>query len=524
MTLQLSQQGGSLAPKSPSSKGAGPTRSLRDDSLWAMDCVMDAVLMRFRYHFERKESATNRLAKPEWMFTHIIEQVRTHARFASKVLTPELRKHREALHCYDARILMLRSLVAAAQRQLSKNLPTLVQHPPLLCHEIDEVLLFERALDDEFEYGAYADNIDDRWRYPRCVDTLTSDPTVLFAWTKADVEYSLQLLANRAASGSDRSSLSADKPSDIPKAWQLPTDVGGGRPSDEGTIALQLVPPIAFDVTLLLDFLSQRFSYMGNDEHRYLYVVHVLHGLLKQFADSGKARGEAAVEKIVKALRNAAPSGCEQAWRELFAVVNALQHVKSILAAWEQTSIFLELSNKLARSESSRSYVLKLHASYSQTRERLATAAKAASQVVLASEEAAAVRQALAGPGSMIGPTAAFSAAFAVGKSFFATRNDDQAPTTDSKDSADVSTIGGSPRGANGLRAASGKPTTSGIPDGESSKADIDDAEAILLFSHSMFERQIAELKSIISTLMKSATDAVGSGLFAREIQAYRSR
>lgn len=129
MTLQLSQQG-----RSDGSRAAGNTsykdlsagsKGLEDDALWAMDCVMDAVLVRFRYHFERPDSATNRLAKPEWMFMHILEQTRTHARFADRVLTPELRKHRDALHCCDARILMLRGLISAAQRQLTLNMPVL---------------------------------------------------------------------------------------------------------------------------------------------------------------------------------------------------------------------------------------------------------------------------------------------------------------------------------------------------------------------------------------------------------------
>jgi len=129
VTLQLSQQGRSDGHRTTSTANLqGSTsedKEFEDDALWAMDCVLDAVLVRFRYHFERPESATSRLAKPEWMFLHILEQTRAHAQFADGVLTPELRKHRDALHCWDARVLILRGLISAAQRQLVRNMPML---------------------------------------------------------------------------------------------------------------------------------------------------------------------------------------------------------------------------------------------------------------------------------------------------------------------------------------------------------------------------------------------------------------
>lgn len=118
LTLQLSQQG------SADSKKEGGQQLTGD--LWAMDCVLDAVLVRFRYHFERDESATNRMAKPEWMLTSVLEQSRAHERFCTRVLTPELRKRRDTLHCSDAHILLLSGLITAAQHQLRKRLDTLV--------------------------------------------------------------------------------------------------------------------------------------------------------------------------------------------------------------------------------------------------------------------------------------------------------------------------------------------------------------------------------------------------------------
>lgn len=112
LTLQLSQQ---------ISQGDG--KSLH---LWSMDCLLDAILVRFRYHFERPESQTNRLAKPEWVFNHMLTQVRAHASFLGNVITRELEKQKKLLDCCDAQVLLLRGLIGAAQRKLRKEVPTLI--------------------------------------------------------------------------------------------------------------------------------------------------------------------------------------------------------------------------------------------------------------------------------------------------------------------------------------------------------------------------------------------------------------
>jgi hypothetical protein len=74
--------------------------------------------------------------------------------------------------------------------------------------------------------------------------------------------------------------------------------------------------------------------------------------------------------------------------------------------------VFIALS-KVAHNEKSRSNIIKYHLEYSKT--AIKNAAKAASTAVLTSEEATAVKNALTGPAALIGPTAAFSAAFSVG-------------------------------------------------------------------------------------------------------------
>jgi hypothetical protein len=512
LTLQLSQQ-------------SEPASAATD--LWAIGCVLEPLLLRFRYHFERAESATNRLAKPEWYLSHVQEQTNAHTRFLAHALTPELHRHREEVHCWDAQILLLRGLVKAACRKLTQDLPTLLsvgfwgertmlygahthslvaaaldaQHPPLLCHTLDEVLLFEQAIDDDIGYGSWASA--DRQAYPRCVDVFTSSNDVLFAWTSADVEYAHRVLSSSleaATSGDDfDAGVSREKQEAI---WQLEDAYGrSGSPAEEHE--QELIPPAAHRFVALLDFLSQRFTLMETEEHRYLYVMQVHLPLLGRFGQLCDDRGRRVISALAK---KTSAADIQSTWGKVFVVVNALQHVAGALAGWEQSSVFLELSKKVARSKTTRAQVLRMHMAYSK--QVLARASAA----VLATEEATAVRQALAGPGAMIGPTAALTAAYSVGsktmKSLFR-----RAETDGTIEERGPSLDSASPAGA-------AKDAGNNI---NNNRVEEQDDPETLVFSHTIFERQIAELKALATGLLEGGTTAVVRAV-ERDIDAYRSR
>ncbi|RMX66035.1 hypothetical protein KXD40_009519 [Peronospora effusa] len=469
--------------------------------LWAMDCVLEPLLLRFRYHFERAESVTNRLTKPEWYLSHVQEQTSAHTRFLAHALTPELHRHREEIHCCDAQILLLRGLVKAASRKITQDLPTLLTHPVLLCHTLDEILLFEQTIDEDIGYGSWAST--DRRAYPRCIDVFTSNNDVLFAWTNADVEYAHRMLSSilgvESLTDESEYGFPHEKKDSV---WQLEVDVYVGRSASEHNT--ELIAPVALQFVALLDFLSQRFALMETEEHRYLYVMQVHLPLLRRFGQVCDARGRRLISAVTKKIADAKTL---LVWGELFVVANALQHVAHTLAAWEQSSVFLELSRKIARSETTRAQVLQMHMAYSK---QLFVRASAA---VLATEEATAVRQALSGPGAMIGPTAALSAAYSVGsktmKSFF-----HRAETNDKVKK----------QYAPAFSVDSALPAVVADANENSPKYDLeeeqDDSET-LLFSHTIFERQILELKSLATTLLEGGKDALMQAVEC-DMEAYR--
>lgn len=333
------------------------------------------------------------------------------------------------------------------------------------------MLLFEQAVDDEFSYATYANT--SRALFPRCVDVFTEDMSVFIAWTSVDVQYAKHTLLDVIFK-------------DRKKAWAI-------EDLDESS-AERMSPRGVLHFTSLLDFMCRRFTFMASEEHRFMYLTQVHHLLLKDMLR--KCEAQARLINVHGAKSSLA------AISELCCVINGVQYLLKLLSAWEQSSVFIELTKKVVQSESSRRHVLKIHLEYSKS--VLKNAAQAASSAVLAREEAVAVRQAISGPGSLIGPTAAFSAAYSVGsktmRSLLGRSDnvviDDNVSPTETRADAEV------------------------VP--EEQVATEDDEEE-LIFSRSIFERQIAEFKSLLQRLLDSISDVLLS-VFQRDVKAYKHR
>lgn len=352
------------------------------------------------------------------------------------------------------------------------------QQKALFCHTLDEVLLFEQAIDDEFGYSSWAST--NRNLFPRCVDVFTEHMDVFIAWTSVDVDYAKDMLANVIFE-------------DSRKAWEIDgdDDFGAGESSETE----RNIPRGVRHCTSLLDFMCRRFTFMASEEHRYLYLTQVHQLLLKDLLRECEKQA-----RDVNVHDGKNPVG---AMSEHFVVVNAVQHIIAVLSAWEQSSVFIELTKKVVQSEKSRSQVLKIHLEYSKS--VLKHAAHAASNAVLTREEAVAVRHAIAGPGSLIGPTAAFSAAYSVGSKTMKSllgRSDD-APVEEVKPRED--------------KAENGSDRLV-----DTASEELADEEA-LIFSRSIFERQIVEFKTLLQRLLKNASDVILSA-FHRDIKAYKQR
>ncbi|KAH7915139.1 TIP-1 family-domain-containing protein [Hygrophoropsis aurantiaca] len=126
--------GESLHPSSP-----GPDF----DGLFPLQTLVLPVAQRFKYHFDGSRE-TNRLDKPEWYLTHVINIAHDHRPFMEKVVQSILGntkyKNISAWHNYTMLLLPLPA------RKLRRTIPQLLSHPGLLAHTVYQTLIFDSAL------------------------------------------------------------------------------------------------------------------------------------------------------------------------------------------------------------------------------------------------------------------------------------------------------------------------------------------------------------------------------------------
>lgn len=65
--------------------------ALRREGLYPLQTLLEPITLRFRYHFDGKRQ-TNRLDKPEWYLTHVLNLMHEHRPFVSEILQGLLQK------------------------------------------------------------------------------------------------------------------------------------------------------------------------------------------------------------------------------------------------------------------------------------------------------------------------------------------------------------------------------------------------------------------------------------------------
>ncbi|KAF8058265.1 TIP-1 family-domain-containing protein [Lyophyllum atratum] len=116
------------------------------DGLYAIQALVLPISLRFKYHFEGNRQ-TNRLDKPEWYFTHILNVAHEHRIFMESVVQRLLdsSEYRGIDAWHEFTYLLLPVLM----RKLKQSIPSLLPHPPLLAHTIYQALTFDAALAEE---------------------------------------------------------------------------------------------------------------------------------------------------------------------------------------------------------------------------------------------------------------------------------------------------------------------------------------------------------------------------------------
>ncbi|XP_059615224.1 RINT1-like protein [Phlebotomus argentipes] len=104
---------------------------------------------RFQFHFSGSKQ-TNRLDKPEWYFTQIINWAKDNHIFVGENF--QVSASRAGLADFNVRLEFVRGLVQLAMEKLCEEIELIAQDEHLFAHLLDEVLSFEQDLKDSLNY------------------------------------------------------------------------------------------------------------------------------------------------------------------------------------------------------------------------------------------------------------------------------------------------------------------------------------------------------------------------------------
>ena len=136
-----------------------PEHPSKEESLvlLPLEVMAKPLELRFRYHFEGNRP-TNKLDKPEYFLSHIIDLLNTYDQFLAVNLQPILgdfaRKNRLTLTSVyiDSTSALITALLPMVRRKVFSLLPKIANQPHLLSHCISELMSFDRGLREDWRY------------------------------------------------------------------------------------------------------------------------------------------------------------------------------------------------------------------------------------------------------------------------------------------------------------------------------------------------------------------------------------
>ncbi|KAI0639075.1 TIP-1 family-domain-containing protein [Trametes polyzona] len=328
-------------------KRKGSTR----EGLCAIQALVQPIALRFKYHFEGTRQ-TNRLDKPEWYFTHIVNESHEHRPFMESIIQSLLAS--TDYRTVNAWREFTLQLLPVLERKLRRTIPALLAHPPILAHTIYQALAFDTALKDEgFDLpGTTAVSTEDTEKHWDGVSEVILGKK---EWFEAWVE------------GERKSTVAMDQYFEIisaPDAWLI-ADEEEDADSDVRIAERELKPTnSARRVKALVEQVTDRYSPLPQYSQRTRFLIGVQLPLLESYHARISSSLDA-FETLSSTLMRAVPgalgagdgrsgdsrrltAGVEGVQRLCKALVSA-QYVANAMEVWGEDLFFLELWAEINR-------------------------------------------------------------------------------------------------------------------------------------------------------------------------------
>lgn len=126
--------------------------------LTSFKALTDPIMLRFKFHFESTNSVTNRLDKPEWVYSHFISVVEGHLDFLLDCVQPSLNSSFINLHSTIPRNSVHEFISSLLPTIHNKSITLFSQtnhEHQLLSHLVYETVSFDNQLKEKFYYKPY---------------------------------------------------------------------------------------------------------------------------------------------------------------------------------------------------------------------------------------------------------------------------------------------------------------------------------------------------------------------------------
>ncbi|KAJ1533838.1 hypothetical protein HK096_004685 [Nowakowskiella sp. JEL0078] len=285
--------------------------------LQPINVMLKSIALKFRFHFQQPNKPTNRLDKPEWMFSHILSVITQHSSFLRDQIQPILDDF--GFYQYDAKLEFIYGLELLAMKKIISDVPLLLEDLSLLSHTISETMIFAKALRDThgynpLEYNPTHSSIKDSG----IISIFTENEQWFQIWLDSEVDAAklrLQELLTR------------------PNCWDLAYESMADVDEMKCTVSCE-------SFIILLDAVTERYKGLPNLLHRIAFFSDVQLTLLDEYLDAIRER----VDRHIGTLKSS--SDREQKIEGIVSLcryLSSLNYVQSVLSDWGDQIFFLEI-------------------------------------------------------------------------------------------------------------------------------------------------------------------------------------
>ncbi|KAG4301221.1 hypothetical protein PCK1_002531 [Pneumocystis canis] len=276
--------------------------------------------IQFQYHFMEKRK-TNRIDKPEWFYTYILDTISSFVNFFSTKIQNIINEtpgcNRNSLNEF------ITALLKILKRKIQTSIKFFLMDVHIFSHFIHETIKFDNALQQNFGYLPY------NGQWDGIIHIVLGNPQTFMTWVELEKKFSIEQFQNII-------DLSVS-----PDAWDLDYDSLSEvetKPTISSLRIKNLIESITEQYCLLKDF-NQKITFFIEIQGNILYNYYER---LKCAADAFEITFSRIIQAVSKTKTDEMTQG-KKGLKTLCRVYGSCVFIESCLSDWDNDIFFLEL-------------------------------------------------------------------------------------------------------------------------------------------------------------------------------------